>query len=135
MVANVDAPVAGQNIVSLRVGRQVTHSLHEPQVLAAGREQMNDTERARIHAIVRAEFHKHRFDYYAESIPNSNRKNTVPGCPFCRVVLQTVSQFVDHLCEKVEAAFEREFSDPSKTMNRPYHLPVALHKISLSLPS
>jgi hypothetical protein len=92
-------------------------------------------DRAKLLEIVRAEFHKHRFDYYAESVPNSNRQNTVPGCPFCRVRLQTVSQFVDHLCEKVQAAVEHEFSDPSKTMNRPYHLPVALHQISLSRPS
>jgi hypothetical protein len=92
-------------------------------------------DRAKLLEIVRSEFHKHRFDFYAESVPHSNRPVIVPGCPLCKVRLQTVSQFVDHLCEKVQAAVEREFSDPSKTVNRPYHLPVALHKISMPRPS
>jgi hypothetical protein len=91
-------------------------------------------DRAKLLEVVRVEFHKHNFDYYAESVPNSNRKNTVPGCPPCKVRLQTVSQFVDHLCEKVQAAVEREFSVPSEIASRPYHLPVALHKISLARP-
>lgn len=85
-------------------------------------------DRTRILEIVRAEFHKHHFDYYAESVSGSNRKNTVPGCTICKVRLHTVSQFVDHLEAKVEAAFEREFArsdDPARVI--PF--PVALHKI------
>jgi hypothetical protein len=31
----------------------------------------------------------------------------VPGCSICKVRLQTVGQFTDHLCEKVLAAVER----------------------------
>jgi hypothetical protein len=88
-------------------------------------------DREKLLEVVRVEFHKHRFDYYEESVPNSNRKNTVPGCTICKVRLQTISQFVDHLEAKVTTAVEREFSDRSKTVNRPYVLPVALHKISL----
>jgi hypothetical protein len=75
-------------------------------------------DRARILEIVRLEFHEHRFDFFAEPVPSSNRPVTVPACPLCRVRLQTVPQFVDHLCEKVQAAVEREFYDPSKTVNR-----------------
>ena len=93
------------------------------------------TERAKILEIVRTEFHKHRFDYYAEPVPNSNRKNIVPGCSVCRVRAQTVSQYVDHLEERVIAAIEQELSNRGNTVNRPYCLPIALHKISLAPPS
>jgi hypothetical protein len=89
--------------------------------------------RAKLLEVVRVEFHKHRFDFFSQSVPNSNRPVVVPGCSVCRVRLQTVPQFVDHLEAKVKAAIEREFSDPSK--NRPYYLPVALHKISTVRPS
>jgi hypothetical protein len=94
---------------------------------------MDNAERVRIRAIVKAEFTKHRFDYFAESVPNSNRPIVVPGCSLCRVRLQTVPQFVDHLCEKVEAAFEREFA--GSTVNPAYPFPVALHNISTAPPS
>jgi hypothetical protein len=83
-------------------------------------------DRAKLLEVVRAEFHKHSFGYYAESVPNSNRKNTVPGCPYCKVRLQTVSQFVDHLEEKVIAAIERESSRSNACQ-----VPFAMNKISL----
>jgi hypothetical protein len=89
-------------------------------------------DRAKLLEIVRTEFHKHRFDYYHESVPNSVRKNVVPGCTICKVRLHTMGQFVDHLEAKVMAAIEREVSDPSKTVNRPYCLPVALHSKGLA---
>jgi hypothetical protein len=92
-------------------------------------------DRAKLLEVVSIEFHKHNFDSFAESMPNSNRPVIVPGCPICRVRAQTVSQFVDHLCEKVQAAVEREFSDPSKTAIRSYPFPVALHKIPTVRPS
>jgi hypothetical protein len=89
-------------------------------------------DRAKLLEAVRVEFHKHHFDYYAETVPNSNRKNTVPGCPVCKVRLQTVSQFVDHLSVKVQAAVEREFSRSDDSANAAYRLPVALHGIPLA---
>lgn len=53
----------------------------------------------------------------------------VPGCSLCKVRLQTVSQYSDHLCERVQAAVDRQFAlDDSATQNR---FPMALHKIPL----
>jgi hypothetical protein len=46
----------------------------------------------------------------------------------CRVRLQTVPQFVDHLEAKVIAAIEREFSSSNDTANV-IRFPVALHRI------
>jgi hypothetical protein len=86
-------------------------------------------DRAKLLEIVRTEFHKHSFDYYAESVPNSNRKNVVPGCTICHVRLHTTGQFVDHLEAKVTAAIERELTgscNPSVI-----RFPVALHRIGL----
>lgn len=85
-------------------------------------------DRPKLLEVVRTEFHKHRFDFYAESVPNSNRKVTVPGCPVCRVRAQTVSQYVDHLEQRVIAAVDREFSNSSDTANV-VPFPVALHRI------
>lgn len=89
-------------------------------------------DQAKLLEIVRTEFRKHRFDYYEESVSNSNRKNVVPGCTICKVRLHTTGQFVDHLEAKVIVAIERELSEPSKKMNQPYILlPVALQEISI----
>lgn len=87
-------------------------------------------DRTKLLEIVRVEFHKHRFDYYQESVPGSRRQNTVPGCTICRTRLHTLGQFVDHLEEKVAAAIELEFSRSGDTASI-HRIPVALSRISL----
>lgn len=83
-------------------------------------------DREKLLGIVRAEFHKHRFDYYQESVSGSRRQNTVPGCTICKARLHTLGQFVDHLEEKVAAAVEREFLRSSV-----HQIPIAMNRISL----
>jgi hypothetical protein len=93
---------------------------------------MDDTERVQLRAIVKAEFAKHRFDSFVDEPPSigyGGRGVVVPGCSMCRVRLQTTGQFVDHLCEKVQAAVDPEFSSATDTMN-PANFPIALHKFS-----
>ena len=88
-------------------------------------------DRARILEVVRNEFHKHRFDFYQESVPGSRRPITVPGCTICKMRVNTMSQFVDHLEEKVAAAVERELSRSSNTENAACRFPVAINRIPL----
>lgn len=88
---------------------------------------MNPDEKKRLHAIIRAEFGKHRWDTFVDeplSMARGGKGVVVPGCSMCKVRLQTVSQFTDHLCEKVQAAVDREFAPYS------VRLPIALHRFS-----
>ena len=53
---------------------------------------------------VRTEFHKHTWDTFVDEPPSIARGGkgvVVPGCPKCRVRLNTVGQFVDHLTAAV----------------------------------
>lgn len=59
--------------------------------------------------VVRREMDRHSWDYFVEPVASSGRGVTVPGCPACKVRINTVNQFVDHLSEHVEAAIERAF--------------------------
>ena len=95
---------------------------------------MTHEERSPLRAIIAAEFSKHRWDTFVDeppSIARGGRGVVVPGCSICRVRCQTVSQFTDHLCQKVQAALEREFAPAAY----PARLPVALHKFSPLRPS
>jgi hypothetical protein len=70
---------------------------------------MNVAERARLRTTVKAEFAKHRWDTFVDGPPSMAQGGqgvVVPGCSMCKVWLQTVSQFTDHLCEKVQAAVD-----------------------------
>jgi hypothetical protein len=71
---------------------------------------MDDAERARLHAIVKAEFARHRWDTFVDEPPSmaqGGRGVVVPGCSICKVRLQTVGQYTEHLAAKVEEAIER----------------------------
>lgn len=53
---------------------------------------------------------KHRWDTFVDeppSIAHGGRGVVVPGCSICKVMLQTVSQFTDHLSAQVWEAIER----------------------------
>lgn len=61
-------------------------------------------DNAAILAAVRREFQKHTWDTFVTeppSIAQGGRGVVVPGCPHCRVRLQAVGQFVDHLVDDV----------------------------------
>ena len=69
-------------------------------------------ERARLRAIVAAEFARHRWDTFVDeppSIAQGGRGVVVPGCSTCKARLQTVNQFTDHLAVKVWEAVERAY--------------------------
>ena len=71
---------------------------------------MNADEKVRLHAVMRVEFAKHRWDTFVDEPPSmaqGGRGVVVPGCVNCKARLQTVGQFVDHLSGKVQAAVER----------------------------
>ena len=110
------------------MGGSLADSLHESELFEESEVKLMDyTERARLHTIVKREFAKHRWDTFVDEPPSMARGGrgvVVPGCSICRVRLQTVSQFTDHLCEKVEAALDREFA------LYPARLPIALHRFS-----
>ena len=92
---------------------------------------MDDADRARLRAAVKAEFSRHRWDTFVDeppSIAQGGRGVVVPGCSMCKVRLQTVSQYTDHLCEKVQAAVDGQFALDYSTY--PAHFPIALHKFS-----
>jgi hypothetical protein len=71
---------------------------------------MDDAERARIQAIVKEEFAKHRWDTFVDEPPSmaqGGRGVVVPGCSICKARLQTVGQYTEHLAAKVWEAIER----------------------------
>jgi len=70
-------------------------------------------------AVVKAEMSRHRFDTYLDNSPatKDNRGIVVPGCTLCRVRLNTISQFVDHLTEQVERAIRiATVDEPGQTV-------------------
>jgi len=65
------------------------------------------------------EMSRHRFDTYLDNSSGTkdNRGVVVPGCTLCRVRLNTISQFVDHLTEQVERAIRIvAMDDPGQTV-------------------
>jgi hypothetical protein len=72
---------------------------------------MNALERAKLQSVLKAEFARHRWDTFVDEPPSMAQGGhgvVVPGCSMCRVPLQTVNQFTDHLAAKVWEAIERE---------------------------
>jgi len=96
----------------LRVGRQLTDSLHQSELPAESEIEMMDAAvKARFCEVMKAEFAKHRWDTFVDEPPGMAQGGSgvvVPGCSICKTRLQTVNQFIDHLCANVLAAVERE---------------------------
>jgi hypothetical protein len=65
---------------------------------------------------------RHRFDTFVDNPPSvaqGGRGVVVPGCSVCRVRLQTVEQYIDHLTESVMCAIregERKPQEPSEAV-------------------
>ena len=107
------SPIKGNRVYALGSGKlERAASIVLQQIAPAGvRDSMDEAQKARFCAILKAEFAKHRWDTFVDEPPSVAKGGSgvvVPGCSTCKVRLQTVSQFVDHLCERVVAAIERE---------------------------
>lgn len=56
-----------------------------------------------LHAL-QQELRRHSFDTFLTEKPsmaNGGPGIVVPGCPACKKILQTMANFMDHLCEDV----------------------------------
>jgi hypothetical protein len=60
--------------------------------------------KSQLLAALKAEIHRHDFSHFVENPPSVAQGGNgvvVPGCPTCQKRLNTMPQFLDHLCDDV----------------------------------
>jgi len=94
------------------VGRQLTDSLHQSELPAESEIEMMDARgEGQILRSHESGICKAQVGYFCGRTTKHAQGGSgvvVPGCSICKTRLQTVNQFIDHLCANVLAAVERE---------------------------
>jgi hypothetical protein len=59
--------------------------------------------KAELLKLLQVEIRRHDFDCFTdrENLPPGNRGVVVPGCPYCKKRIHTMSQYMDHLADDV----------------------------------
>lgn len=71
----------------------------------------------RIISAVRREFQKHSWDTFVDEPPaisHGGKGVVVPGCPACKIRINTMNVFMEHVEEKVTAVIVRSCSGRSE---------------------
>jgi hypothetical protein len=61
-------------------------------------------QKSQLLAALKTEIHRHDFSSFIENPPSVAQGGAgvvVPGCPTCKKRLNTMPQFLDHLCDDV----------------------------------